>query len=82
MKSRLTTTLIVMLMAGWLGGCGGEQPGSAPAATSGPARAPGITIAMIAKSTTNPIFVSARKGAETAAKELSEKHGVPSRSSG
>ena len=31
---------------------------------------------MIAKSTTNPIFVSARKGAETAAKELAEKHGV------
>ena len=32
---------------------------------------------MIAKSTTNPVFVSARKGAETAAKELAEKHGVP-----
>ena len=32
---------------------------------------------MIAKSTTNPTFVSARKGAETAAKELAEKHGVP-----
>ena len=42
-----------------------------------PARAPGLTIAMIAKSTTNPIFVSARKGAEAAAKELAEKHGVP-----
>ena len=39
MKSRLTTTLIVMLMAGWLGGCGGEQPG-APATTAEPARAP------------------------------------------
>ena len=77
MKSRLTTTLIVMLMAGWLGGCGGEQPGTPAATTSQPARAPGLTIAMIAKSTTNPIFVSARKGAETAAKELAEKHGVP-----
>jgi ribose transport system substrate-binding protein len=32
---------------------------------------------MIAKSTTNPIFVSARKGAEAAAKELAEKHDVP-----
>ena len=32
---------------------------------------------MIAKSTTNPIFLSARKGAEAAAKELAEKHGVP-----
>ena len=77
MKSRLTTTLIVMLMAGWLGGCGGEQPGTPAATTSQPARAPGLTIAMIAKSTTNPIFVSARKGAETAAKELAEKHGIP-----
>ena len=75
MKTRVTTALIVMLMAGWLGGCGGEQP-SVPATTSGPPRTPGLRIAMIAKSTTNPIFVSARKGAETAAKELAEKHGV------
>ena len=76
MKTRVTTALIGMLMAGWLGGCGADQP-SAPATGSGPARPRGLTIAMIAKSTTNPIFVSARKGAETAAKELAEKHGVP-----
>jgi ribose transport system substrate-binding protein len=75
MKTKVPTALIVTLMAGWLGGCGGEQP-SGPATTA-PARAPGLTIAMIAKSTTNPIFVSARKGAETAARELAEKHGVP-----
>ena len=76
MKSKTTPALIVMLIAGWLGGCGGEQPGT-PATTAAPARPPGLTIAMIAKSTTNPVFVSARKGAETAAKELGEKHGVP-----
>jgi ribose transport system substrate-binding protein len=75
MKSRMTTALIVMLMAGWVGGCGAEQR-SAPATTA-PARSPGLKIAMIAKSMTNPIFVSARKGAEAAAKELSQKHGVP-----
>jgi ribose transport system substrate-binding protein len=75
MKTRVTTALIVMLMVGWLGGCRDEQPG-APAGTSVAARPPGLRIAMIAKSTTNPIFVSARKGAETAAKELAEKHGV------
>ena len=40
MKTRVTTALIVMLMAGWLGGCGGEQP-SAPPTTSAPARPPG-----------------------------------------
>ena len=33
-------------------------------------------IAMIAKSSTNPVFLSARSGAEGAAKELSEKYGV------
>ena len=81
MKSRMTTPLIVIVMAGWLGGCGGEQP-AAPATTAAgtttaPDRSGGVKIAMIAKSTTNPIFVSARKGAETAAKELAEKHGVP-----
>ena len=76
MKTRVTMALSVVLMAGWLGGCGGEQS-SAPAATSVPVRARGLRIAMIAKSTTNPIFVSARKGAETAARELAQKHGVP-----
>jgi ribose transport system substrate-binding protein len=76
MWSRVTTALIATLMAGWLGACGGEQP-AAPPATSAPARGLGLRIAMIAKSTTNPVFVSARKGAENAAKELGEKHGIP-----
>jgi ribose transport system substrate-binding protein len=35
-----------------------------------------LRIAMIAKSSTNPVFLSARTGAEAAAKELSEKHGA------
>ncbi len=76
MKTRVTTALFLILLAGWLGGCGGEQPG-APATTSGPGLAQGLRIAMIAKSTTNPVFVLARRGAETAASELAEKHGVP-----
>lgn len=49
-----------------------EQP--APAT---PARGQGLRIAMIAKSSTNPVFLSARTGAETAARELSQKHGIP-----
>lgn len=34
-----------------------------------------IRIAVIAKSSTNPVFLSARTGAEAAAKDLSKKHG-------
>jgi len=35
-----------------------------------------IRIALIAKSSTNPVFLSARSGAEAAAKELSAKYGI------
>jgi ribose transport system substrate-binding protein len=48
-----------------------------PQSTTTAPRAQGIKIAMIAKSSTNPVFLSARTGAEAAAKELSQKHGVP-----
>ena len=34
---------------------------------------------MIAKSSTNPVFLAARTGAETAAKELSAQHGIADR---
>ncbi|HLK92830.1 MAG TPA: substrate-binding domain-containing protein [Polyangia bacterium] len=56
--------------------------GAAPAPTqSGPSPAPpaakAIKIAMIAKSSTNPVFLSARRGAETAAKDLSAKISAP-----
>lgn len=77
MKGRVTTALIAMLMAGWLGGCGGEQPAPPTTTAPEPARAPGLRIAMIAKSTTNPVFVSAHRGADAAAKDLAEKHGIP-----
>ena len=50
------------------------------AATGGSAKAggagKGIKIAMIAKSSDNPVFLAARTGAEAAAKELSEKSGT------
>ena len=49
---------------------------AAGAATASGARAD-PKIAMIAKSSTNPVFLSARTGAEAAAKELSQKHGIP-----
>jgi ribose transport system substrate-binding protein len=41
-----------------------------------PAQKKTITITMIAKSSTNPVFLSGRKGAEDKAKELSEKLGI------
>lgn len=36
----------------------------------------GLKIALIAKSSTNPVFLSARVGAEAAARELGQKHGL------
>ena len=48
----------------------------AQAAKPAPEKKKGLKIAMIAKSSTNPVFLSARTGAEAAAKELSEKLGV------
>ena len=66
-----------------LAGAACKQPAPAapaPKVEKPPAVAPGakpIRIAMIAKSSTNPVFLSARRGAETAAKDLSGKTGVP-----
>ena len=51
---------------------GGSQP-----TPSNQSTARGLKIAMIAKSSTNPVFLSARTGADAAAKELSAKHNVP-----
>jgi ribose transport system substrate-binding protein len=58
-----------------LTGCNRERASPAPA--NAPAPKAGLKIALIAKSSTNPVFLSARTGAEAAAKELSAKHNVP-----
>ena len=63
-------TLALALTAG----CS-KEPG--PNVAEAPGRPAGLKIAMIAKSSTNPVFLSARTGAEAAAKELSQKHNVP-----
>lgn len=63
-------------------GCnGGESSDSSkPTATSSTSTESkakkDLKIAMIAKSSTNPVFLSARTGAEDAAKELGEKNGI------
>jgi len=76
----LTKVAATVFLAALLAACGGGEKsapaGSAPAAGA-PAAGRGLKIAMIAKSSTNPVFLSARTGAEAAAKELSQKHGIP-----
>lgn len=57
-------TAFMMLLAA---GCGQEAPQQADNT---------LTIAMIAKSSTNPVFLSARTGAEAAAEELGGQHGL------
>ena len=63
----------IVFLLSLVAACGGP----APAPANQPAATRGVKIAMIAKSSTNPVFLSARTGAEAAAKELAAKHGVP-----
>lgn len=78
MRSTSTRCALVaagcMMAAVWAG-CGGSSTPPASKAPAAPNQA--LKIALIAKSSTNPVFLSARTGAEAAAKELSQKHGVP-----
>src|SRR5690349_22890813 len=74
---------VVLLAAVFAAGCPKSKPaptaageGTGTGATPTPGAKP-IRIAMIAKSSTNPVFLSARRGAETAAKDLSGRTGVP-----
>ena len=75
MQMRLAKTCAAIVLAMLLAGCGpGEK--RAPGGST-PAAGRGLKIAMIAKSSTNPVFLSARTGAEAAAKEQSQKLGIP-----
>jgi ribose transport system substrate-binding protein len=64
----------VSLTALGLCACGGQAP--APAASATPAAKTRFKIALVAKSSTNPVFLSARVGAEATAQALSAKHGL------
>ena len=68
-------------LAAMMSACGGGNSGTtqqAPAGSGAPAAAKtGMKIAVIAKSSTNPVFLSARTGAEAAAKEITQQSGVP-----
>jgi ribose transport system substrate-binding protein len=54
---------------------GGDKPADS-AQTGAAANGKKLTIAMIAKSSNNPVFLAARTGADAAAKELSAKHNM------
>ena len=71
MTRKLTMGIAFLALAG-LAACGGPQP--AGGTTAKPA---GLKIAMIAKSSTNPVFLSARTGAEAAARDLTARTGIP-----
>ena len=75
MLKKTTTALTLGIALALAAGCNRE--GGKPGVVEAPTRSPGLKIAMIAKSSTNPVFLSARTGAEAAAKELSQKHNVP-----
>jgi ribose transport system substrate-binding protein len=76
MEMRFATRFAaVAVLSMGLAGCGPGEKGT-PAAGA-PAAGRGLKIAMIAKSSTNPVFLSARTGAEAAAKEQSQKLGMP-----
>ena len=75
-QSNRRTLAALAMTAALLTGC--NRQSSAPADTAGASGAGrGLKIALIAKSSTNPVFLSARTGAEAAARELSQQHGVP-----
>jgi len=70
-KRMLIIGAICLLCLSGLFGCQGREEESKPNESGAT-----IRIGMIAKSSTNPVFLSARKGAEDAARELSEKYGI------
>src|SRR5262245_15236849 len=57
-------------------GGGAKQTGSTAAAVQAGKDPKKFTIAVIAKSSNNPVFLAARTGAEAAAKEISEKNSI------
>ena len=78
-RRSFTAGCVALIALGMLA-CGGSREGTGDSSkTASGASASGsktFTIAMIAKSSTNPVFLSGRTGAEAAAKELSQQHGV------
>ena len=84
-ENRRTARWILAVLAACVAACSGAPPSPAPSAAAGSGGSGGagaagakkrIKIALIAKSSTNPVFLAARTGAEAAARELGPQHGV------
>jgi ribose transport system substrate-binding protein len=76
----LAVAWLSVVLGGMSGACRRPAPEWEPAplgATTTPPAVKSLRIAMVAKSSTNPIFLSARRGAETAARDLAAKIGTP-----
>ena len=80
MRSRISTLVLALAV---VVGCSKNEgaangdtanAGAAPAAAARKGNDSTFRIALIAKSSTNPVFLGARNGAEAAAKDLSEKN--------
>lgn len=72
----LTLALLLAVFAGCKPAATPSTPPPGPPAQPMVTKPTGLKIAMIAKSSTNPVFLSARTGAEAAAKELGQKNGL------
>ena len=83
MRARIARGAALPLLLAGLAACGGgEQAADKGGATVGAAKQAGaagddgrIRIAVIAKSSNNPVFLAARTGAEAAAKEITAQPG-------
>ena len=77
MRNRMNRSVMTSWALAVVAACsgGGSEKAADTQAAAPTAKGNTFTIAMIAKSSTNPVFLAARTGAETAAKELSAKTG-------
>src|SRR5688572_27475580 len=78
MINRIARSLSVVAALAMVAACSGGAETKADSQTAAAPKAAGnkFVIAMIAKSSTNPVFLAARTGAEAAAKEQSAKTGL------
>jgi ribose transport system substrate-binding protein len=70
----MTRFAAVSALFGALAACGGDRGAESGAPSAGGDGR--ISIAVIAKSSNNPVFLAARTGAEAAARDLSAQHGI------